>query len=95
MTRRGVVSGPTVPPTLMSPIVLVPRTPCVSPSAYVSVRLVLAETRMSGLSGTDTTLCCSTTFPAERVHSCCAWASLRSSASTLSVTSFTPYTSPR
>ena len=33
----------------------------VSPSAYVSVRLVLAETRISGLSGTDTTLCCSTT----------------------------------
>ena len=51
MTSWGVVSGPTVPPMLMSPMVLVPRTPWVAPSTYVSVRLVLAETLMSGLSG--------------------------------------------
>ena len=61
-----------------------------APSTYVSVRLVLAETLISGLSGTDTTLSASTTLPTARVHSCWAWASLRLSASTLSVTSFTP-----
>ena len=90
MTSFGVVSGPTVPPMLMSPIVLVPRMPWVLPLAYVSVRLVLAETLISGLSGVETTLARSTTWPTARVHSCWAWASLRLSASTLSVTSFTP-----
>jgi hypothetical protein len=52
IARVGVLTSPIWPPMRMSPMVLTPRTPWVAPSLYVSVRLVLAATLMSGLSGT-------------------------------------------